>query len=138
MKDWALHHIGVAVSALAPAIEVHRTVFGQELVSGPFVDPLQKVEVCFLSRAGEPLLELVAPSGDDSPISAQLRRGIGAYHLCYQVDDLESSLAAALTQRCLLVAAPQPAVAFGGRRIAWFFTPTRQLTELLERSRSGS
>ena len=31
----------------------------------------------------------------------------------------------------VLVASPAPAVAFGGRHIAWVFTPTRQLIELL-------
>jgi methylmalonyl-CoA/ethylmalonyl-CoA epimerase len=129
-----LHHIGVAVAALAPAIQVHERLYGQRLVSGPFQDPLQKVAVCFLAREGEPLLELVAPLGSDSPISAQLQRGIGAYHLCYEVADLEVSLAEAEAERCLVVAPPAPAVAFEGRRIAWFFAPTRQLTELLERA----
>jgi methylmalonyl-CoA/ethylmalonyl-CoA epimerase len=36
------------------------------------------------------------------------------------------------SKRCLLLGDPVPAVAFGGRRIAWLYTPTRQLVELLE------
>jgi methylmalonyl-CoA/ethylmalonyl-CoA epimerase len=31
-----------------------------------------------------------------------------------------------------MVSDPMPAVAFGGRRIAWLYTPTRQLLELVE------
>ena len=32
----------------------------------------------------------------------------------------------------VLISPPAPAVAFDGRRIAWVYTPTRQLIELLE------
>jgi len=31
-----------------------------------------------------------------------------------------------------VVSGPAPAVAFGGRRIAWFYTSTRQVFELVE------
>jgi methylmalonyl-CoA/ethylmalonyl-CoA epimerase len=54
--------------------------------------------------------------------------------VCYEVDDLRESLAHARTQRCVVISDPVEAVAFQGRRIAWLFTPTRQLTELLERA----
>ena len=32
----------------------------------------------------------------------------------------------------MVVSGPVPAVAFGGRQIAWLYTPTRQLFELVE------
>lgn len=147
-----LHHVGVAVTALAPAIAVHETVFGLHLVAGPFEDPLQKVAVCFLAGptvVAEPdgavprgpresLIELCAPLGDASPLAGFLKKQIGAYHVCYEVDDLDASLAHARAHACVLVSGPTPAVAFAGRRIAWFVTPTRQLTELVERARSTS
>lgn len=134
MVPWTFHHIGVAVAALEPAIAVNEKVFGVRLVSGPFEDPLQRVAVCFLSSGDDraPLIELVAPLGDKSPIASYLARGIGAYHTCYEVDDLDAALAHVKSERCVVLSGPTPAVAFGGRPIAWFFSPTRQLTELLQ------
>jgi methylmalonyl-CoA/ethylmalonyl-CoA epimerase len=34
--------------------------------------------------------------------------------------------------KCIVVAKPVPAVAFQGRRIAWIYTPSRQLFEIVE------
>jgi len=139
MPRWRFHHLGVAVSALPLAIELNERLFGLRLVSGPFEDPLQRVAVCFLSDGDDraPLIELVAPLGDDSPVASFLARGIGAYHTCYEVENLEAALAHVKAQRCMIVSGPTPAVAFGGRSIAWFFSPTRQLTELLEAAPAG-
>jgi methylmalonyl-CoA/ethylmalonyl-CoA epimerase len=129
-----VHHIGVAVSSLEDAVPAYRAIFGYELLSGPFEDALQRVSVCFLGsgRPGEPAIELVAPAAERSPIGAVLARGVGAYHVCYEVPDVEAALAHARAHRCVIVSQPVPAVAFGGRRIAWFYMPTRQLVELLE------
>ena len=132
--DWTLHHVGVAVADLDKAVVSHAAIFGQRLLRGPYHDPVQKVSVCFLGAPGNGTeFELVAPAAGDSPVASWLRRQIGAYHVCYEVDDLQQSLRHARAQRCMVLGAPAPAVAFAGRHIAWLFTPNRQLTELLER-----
>jgi len=126
------HHMGVAVADLARAIADYREVFGYELISGPFDDPIQKVSVCFISRENEPQIELIAPLGEASPIKRVLSGGGGAYHFCYEVVDLDLALIEIRAKKCLVISGPVPAVAFGNRRIAWFYTPARQLVELLE------
>lgn len=128
------HHMGVAVPALDQAIRVYRDLFGYRLQSGPFEDPIQRVAVCFLERgeAIEPLLELIAPLAEESPIKSVLLKGGGAYHICFETCDLQKTLAEVTGKGCVIVSQPVPAVAFEGRRIAWFFTPTRQLVELVE------
>jgi len=129
-----LHHLGIAVSSIPDAQAAFCTLFGLTPVSEPIVDPIQHVKVCFLA-SGSPsglLLELVEPATNDSAIGAILRRGGGAYHLCYQVGDLDAELERMRAERCLIVSGATPAVAFGGRRIAWLYTPQRQLVELLE------
>jgi len=45
---------------------------------------------------------------------------------------MDAALARARSCGCLVVAAPVPAVAFGGKRIAWLYAPTRQLLEFVE------
>ena len=130
-----LLHVGVAVPSLDPAAKALESIFGYRVVSGPFDDPIQKVSVNFLTQSNQDKIEieLIAPLTDDSPIkSMMIKSGGGAYHLCFQTRDLEQALTHVTSHGCIVVHAPTPATAFGGRRIAWFYTPTRQLVELVE------
>lgn len=127
-------HLGVAVPDLNAAVDSYRKLFGYELLRGPFIDPLQRVTVCFLGKPGavQIEMELVSPVGEDSPICGILTRGGGAYHICYRVNDLDAAIIFARDNGCLLISGPTPAVAFDGMRIAWLYLPSRQLIELLE------
>ena len=136
-----LRHVGVAVPKLEPTAEVLSTLFGYQVVSGPFDDPIQKVTVNFLkTTAGDNAeIELIAPLTPDSPVAAMLSKNQGgAYHLCFETTDIDAALAHAKANGCIVVSAPAPAVAFGGRRIAWFYTKSRQLFELVEAEPSGA
>ena len=135
VSAFTFHHLGVAVKSIARAIPVYQDLFGYELVSGPFDDAIQCVSVCFLRRQapGEIMIELIAPLGENTPIDRVLSKGGGAYHTCYEVENLDETLAALKSKKCILVSGPVPAVAFDNRRIAWLFTPTQQLVELLEK-----
>lgn len=138
------HHLGVAVPAIASALPFYERMFGYRLQSGPFDDPIQKVTVCFLAAASsgtaggpanDPVIELISPLSDDSPLRSILAQGGGAYHLCYEVPAIAAALEHAKAHGCLLLRAPVPAVAFAGRPIAWLMAPTRQLIELVEEPR---
>lgn len=134
MDGLKLHHIGVATKDIAAAMPFYRDVMGFDRADGPYEDPIQRVSVCFLeSSAGVgPRLELIAPLDERSPIHRYLAKECGAYHLCYEVTALEAALAEFRAAGSVVVSGPVPAVAFGNRRIAWLFTPTRQLIELVE------
>ena len=136
----SLHHVGVAVADLDQALVFYQAAFAFELVSGPFVDPVQRVRVCFLKNPGDrgTLLELICPAEPDSPVTRFLEKGVGAYHICYEVSDLEGTLDHMRSAGCLVLGVPQPAVAFMGRRIAWCFLPTKQLVEFVESRLSDS
>jgi methylmalonyl-CoA/ethylmalonyl-CoA epimerase len=134
MNTWKVHHLGVAVPDLQRGIDVYRDLFGYMLLSGPFDDPIQKVSVCFLGlgEPGEVAVELVTPNVEASPVNRVLTKDNTAYHICYEVEDVERALHEVRKKGCVIVSEPVPAVAFQGRRIAWFYTPTRQLVEVLE------
>jgi methylmalonyl-CoA/ethylmalonyl-CoA epimerase len=130
-----LRHVGVAVPSLDPATDTLATLFGYRVISGPFDDPIQKVSVNFLTQSDNDVaeIELIAPLGQDSPINAMLAKsGGGAYHLCFETSDIEQALVHAKNNGCIVVSGPVPAVAFNGRRIAWIYTRSRQLFELVE------
>lgn len=133
-----LLHVGVAVPELGPTTELMTALLGYRVVSGPFDDPIQRVSVNFLTTQPSDAveIELIAPLTEDSPIRATLAKGGGsAYHLCFETADLDAALAHAVSLKCLVVSQPAPAVAFGGRRIAWIYTKSRQLFELVEAAR---
>ena len=99
-------------------------------------DPLQKVKVAFLTtRSGDPQIELVEPAGEDSPVLRFLQQGGGLHHVCYEVADLEEQLSEFRSRGAVIAKRPKPAVAFGGRRIAWVITAEKLLVELLEESK---
>lgn len=52
MMEFRFAHFGVAVSDLDRSLADYRDLFGYYLLSGPFVDPIQKVRVCFIGRRG--------------------------------------------------------------------------------------
>lgn len=135
-----LLHVGVAVPSLTPTTESLRALFGYKVVAGPFDDPIQKVTVNFLAKSAQDVaeIELIAPLSEDSPITSILSKGGGAaYHLCLETNDIDKALEHVKKNGCIIVASPVPAVAFGGRRIAWIYTKARQLFELVEADTKG-
>jgi methylmalonyl-CoA/ethylmalonyl-CoA epimerase len=139
-RPLSLHHVGFVVAAIAPAIEGFLRSLNASWDQRIFEDPLQKVKVAFLTtKPGDPQIELVEPAGDSSPVRTFLHeRGGGLHHFCYETDHLETELKAFRSRRGLLVRPPMPAVAFGGRRIAWLVTRESLLVELLETTPAGA
>jgi len=52
MKEFDFHHFGVAVRNLQQAIPVYGNLFGYELTSGPFDDPIQSIRPSTHCRGG--------------------------------------------------------------------------------------
>ncbi len=129
------HHVGVAVRSIDSAAETMGRQFGAGSRSEVVHDPEQGVRVCFLSL-GEVRIELIEPAAEPSPIDGVLKRGMGLYHVCYEVDDLDGVLARLRGDGAALVAPPRPAAAFGGRRIA-FVMSGGVMVELLESGVGG-
>ncbi len=134
-----LHHIGCVVDSIENRIESCRVSLGSVSVSQTFEDPIQRSRVAFLDlpTPGAVQLELVEPAAADSPVARFLEKGGGLHHLCYEVDDLQRQIQWMKSQRAVLIRSPKPAVAFGGRRIAWMRTRDSLLIEYLERRLPG-
>lgn len=135
-----LHHIGFVLNSIQTSAESFARSFGATWDGNIIFDPLQKVRVAFFqgAHAHDSLIELVEPGGPDSPVSRFLNDGGGLHHLCYEVEDLERHLRFCKSAGIVVIRQPVPAVAFGGRRIAWALTKQKLLVEFLERERSGS
>lgn len=130
-----LHHIGCVVDSIENRIESYGLALGSASVSQIFEDPIQRVRVVFLElpAPGFMQLELIQPAAHDSPVTQFLKKGDRLHHLCYEVDDLEEQIQWMKSQHTLLIRRPKPAVAFGGRHIAWMRTADGLLLEYLQR-----
>jgi len=134
MREPSLHHIGQVVSSIADSMEAWRGALGATGQSEIFHDPIQRVRVAFLDLPGGAVkFELVEPTGPDSPVHSFARKGGGLHHVCFEVDHLEGHIEHMQGLKAMLISAPQPAVAFGGRRIAWMYLREKLLVEYLER-----
>ncbi|MBL0159450.1 MAG: VOC family protein [Bryobacterales bacterium] len=134
MAEPRLHHVGYIVDDVAKALPHWVESLEARWVSEIFHDPLQKVNVVFLQPAEEGVqVELVAPAGAGSPVAPFLAKGGGLHHLCYEVDLLEPQIETMKRRKAVVIRPPKPAVAFGGRRIAWMVTRERLVVEYVER-----
>lgn len=135
-----LHHIGFVVESIERRIDSIASSLAATSVAGVFEDPIQRARVTFLELPGPGTirLELVQPTTPDSPVARFLEKGGGMHHVCYEVDELEAQIRHMKSERAMLIRSPQPAVAFGGRRIAWMRTRDALLVEYLERDRTRS
>ena len=87
-----IEHIGIATRALDDALRFWRDALGLEVVQTEVVEE-QKVRVAMLP-VGEPRIELLEPTADDSPVAKFLeKRGAGIHHIAVRVDDIRAALA---------------------------------------------
>ena len=140
MSATRLHHVGYVTASIADSVEEYTKSTGLVWDGRIIHDPLQMVSVAFLSSADDSssAIELVEPAGRRSPVNRFLASGGGLHHICMEVAELEAHIEASKAAGCTLVRVPLPAVAFGGRKIAWITTPTGQLIELLADPRERS
>ncbi len=131
----SFHHVGFVVASIQKTVKEFASSLGAQWDGVIVHDPNQKVCVTFLqsSNPADPLFELIEPAGEDSPVLISARKGGGIHHVCYVVDSVDEQLERCRSQRALVVRRSTPAVAFGGRRIAWVYTRNKLLIEYLER-----
>ena len=130
-----LHHIGIASKDMEGSIRRHEVLFNLRPVTEVVDDPVHKVSVVLLSdsrRRGVPI-ELVSPLSERSPVSNLLKSGIHLYHICFVVDDIDSATRKARAEGAIVISGPSPAKLYGGRRIAFIYTPEGYVVEFLER-----
>jgi methylmalonyl-CoA/ethylmalonyl-CoA epimerase len=129
-----LHHTGFVVASIAAVMESFCRAVAGSGWSETWHDPLQRVRVAFIypSQPGDPSIELVEPAYPGSPVKKFLERGGGMHHLCYEVDNLDEAVRGASARGLVMIRRPVPAVALGGRRVAWFLSREKLLIEYLE------
>jgi methylmalonyl-CoA/ethylmalonyl-CoA epimerase len=128
-----LDHIGIAVSSIEDALGIYRALGLSE--SGREEVASQGVITAFLPL-GDTRLELLQPTGPDSPIAKFLaKRGPGIHHLCFAVDDLDDAVED-LKSRGFRMVNESPVPGADGKRVA-FLHPSAGRGVLIELSEGG-
>lgn len=131
LDSFKFHHIGFATKDIDATASVYEQ--GGYLRSGAVFDPIQNVNICWLTKEGMPTVELVAPVDEKSPVNKTLEKvGVSPYHCCYVVDNIEESVVELKKQRYILVSKPAEAIAFRGSRVCFLYNKNMGLIELVE------
>ena len=125
-------HIGVAVEDIDAALALYERDYAMTLVHRETVTE-QGVEAVLLD-VGENHVELLAPTGPDTPVGKFIaKRGPGIHHVAYQVDDIESALSS-LRDSGLRLIDEQPRIGIRNSRVAFLHPATSGsvLTEIVQ------
>ena len=85
-----IDHVGIAVDDLENSIKVYSDLFGKAPDEQCLLES-EKVKIAFF-EVGVSSVELLAPTSQDSPIAKFMaKKGPGIHHICFRVNDIESS-----------------------------------------------
>jgi len=131
LSDFSFHHIGVATNDIFLTTEYY---LNAGFISSDVIeDSVQNVKICFVSKKGMPLIELVSPIDDKSPVNNILdKSGVSPYHFCYEVMDIILSIKQLKKIGYIPLSKPVPAVVFDNRLICFLYNKDIGLIELLE------
>lgn len=131
LNNCSFHHIGYAVRDITMTAAFY-TKAGWKL-SEIYTDTIQNTYIAFLHREGFPLLELVAPIDETSPICNTIKKvGNSTYHICYSVPDINSAVAELRAQRYMPLFKPVEAVGINNKKICYLMHPEVGLIEIVE------
>jgi len=131
LDSMRFHHIGVAVKDISATAAVYMT--GGYKQSGTTYDPVQNVNICWLTKEGMPVVELLEPVDETSPVNKTLEKnGVTPYHTCYIVDNIEQAVQELRGMKYVVVSKPVEAVAIHNCKVAFLYNKNIGLIELVE------
>ena len=126
-----MNHIGIVVRSIEKALVRYVDDYGYRQISSIMEIENQQVKAVLLNCGNDVNVELLEPTGEDSPVANALKRGGGVNHICYETDEFESLLE---RFKGKVVRSPRPAPDeyFNGGR-TFFIYRGGELIEFLEK-----
>ncbi len=133
VNELRFDHLGVVVSRLEKGRRHLADGLGVSQWTEEIVDPVNGVRLQFgLDPAGV-CFEILEPLDEQSPVYAALKTGKAILnHVAYRVPDLQAAGARLGAAGWSRTSEPKPAVAYGGRSIQFFVSPSRLVVEMIE------
>jgi methylmalonyl-CoA/ethylmalonyl-CoA epimerase len=132
-----IHHIGMVVRDIDDHFQKYfKNALGYDDISQTYHDEKIGVNVAFINLNDKIYLELVQPIDEKSPVHNFLqKRGQTLHHLCFEVDNIELKCEELRNKNYMVTMPPTPAVAFGGRNVAFLMSKDENyLIELVQKS----
>jgi len=127
------HHIGIFTSDLDVGRNKLSLILPIQSVSEPIEDTVLKVKVQFCTDTSGLCYELIAPFGENNPVSGILLSGKAIInHVAYTVESINVASQELRNSGCIPISLATPAVAFGNRRVMFFMSPLHFIIELIE------
>jgi len=132
LNSFRFHHIGYAVNNI-------ETTAGYYINSGWYlsdiqIDKMQNAKIAFLSKSNMPLIELIAPVDENSPIVKTLEKvGVSTYHVCYEVDDIDIAVSELRKQKYISLFNPVEAIALDNKKICYLYNKNVGLIEIVNK-----
>lgn len=133
-STFVFHHFGIATRNIEKCASTYSKL-GYSM-SDIRTEPSQHVNICFLSKEGSPMLEIIEPINEHSPVSKMVQKsGTTPYHTCYEVADIHASVKELEEENFRLLFEPLTAYAMEDGLFCYLFSPETGLIELYERKK---
>jgi methylmalonyl-CoA/ethylmalonyl-CoA epimerase len=132
LTSFKFHHIGIATTNIKNTAKYY--LDAEYIISDTIFDPIQNVSIAFLEKNGMPRIELLEPVlSSNSPINKIIEKsGVSPYHICYEVDDIETAIKELKKKKYLPLSRPVNAIAINNKKICFLFNKDIGLIELVE------
>lgn len=129
--DSKFHHIGIAVISIQKAKPFYEKA--GYTISDIIKEPKQKVNVAYASKEGCPLLELLEPLNDSSPICSIIKKqGCTPYHICYSVHDIDKAISELKQNGYILLEKPVPGHGLNDALVCFLYNKNIGLIQLVQ------
>lgn len=123
-----LHHIGLIVSD----IKSYEKGLIYESKIDEIYDPIQKAKLALYSNFGDSKIELIQPIDETSFTWNFMKNNKNPFHhLCYEVKNLNDLELIKKKFRLIPILGPIPALLFGGKQVAFFYSRNKIIIEIL-------
>ncbi len=120
------HHIGVACKNIDEEISNISKIHNIIKQTPTVFDKEQNAELVMLTLADGTNIELIS----GKQVETLVKKNITYYHICFEVEDIDSEIERLIGENAFLISPPKPAVLFNNRKVA-FLHVSYGLIELL-------
>lgn len=128
-----IHHFGFLAKDLKKTVD-NFILLGHKPVNDIIRDFDRGVDIIFLTSNDNMLIEIVSPYTKNSVVSGLIKNNNNKlYHIAYLVDGIDEDICALQHKGFILIDPPKPAIAFGGKKVAFLISSHTGIIELIEK-----